>query len=234
MIKNLIQSIFKKYDLQLIRYSKTDEFRIINLLEKHNIDTIIDCGANNGLYGKNLRELGFEGRIISFEPIKSLYLELEKNAKYDDLWSVNNYGLGDYDGTAKINISQNMSSSSLLNIIPSHVNSEPKSKIIKTEEVIIKKLSTVFDKFNLNQKLIYLKLDVQGYEDKVLDGAEDVIKIIKGIQIEMSLIPLYYKSILLPEMINRLNNYEFKLMGILPVFWDQKTKNFSDFMIRIY
>jgi hypothetical protein len=68
----------------------------------------------------------------------------------------------------------------------------------------------------------------------VLDGAEDVIKIIKGIQIEMSLIPLYYKSILLPEMINRLNNYEFKLMGILPVFWDQKTKNFSDFMIRIY
>ena len=78
MIKNLIQSIFKKYDLQLIRYSKTDEFRIINLLEKHNIDTIIDCGANNGLYGKNLRELGFEGRIISFEPIKSLYLELEK------------------------------------------------------------------------------------------------------------------------------------------------------------
>ena len=95
-------------------------------------------------------------------------------------------------------------------------------------------MPTVFDKFNLNQKLIYLKLDVQGYEDKVLDGAEDVIKIIKGIQIEMSLIPLYYKSILLPEMINRLNNYEFKLMGILPVFWDQKTKNFSDFMIRIY
>ena len=64
MIKEITQSFLKRFDMQIVRYSKTDEFRIINLLEKHNIDTIIDCGANNGLYGKNLRKLGFEGQII--------------------------------------------------------------------------------------------------------------------------------------------------------------------------
>ena len=53
MIKKTIQAILKNFDAQIVRYSNTDEARIMSLLEAHGIDIIIDCGANNGLYGQN-------------------------------------------------------------------------------------------------------------------------------------------------------------------------------------
>mgnify|MGYP005631354269 CR=1 FL=1 len=224
MLKEFIQSFLNFFDMQIVRYSNTDEFRITSLLENHNIDTIIDCGANNGLYGKNLRKQGFKGEIISFEPIKKIFESLKGKSQKDKYWSAYNYALGDTNKRSTINISGNLSSSSLLEILPQHIESEPKSKVIAKEEIEIKSLSSIFDELNLNNKSIYFKIDVQGFEDKVLDGAEDIISKIKGIQIEMSLVPLYGKSILMPEMINRMKRYGFELMGVLPVFWDKSTQ----------
>lgn len=43
---------------------------------------------------------------------------------------------------------------------------------------------------------MYLKIDTQGYEEKVLNGAEELLSKVKVIQTELSLMPLYKGKIL--------------------------------------
>ena len=113
MFKNQIEYFLKKIDIKLIRYHNSDEYRLISIINNNNINVLLDCGANNGLYGQTLRNLGYKGEIISFEPIQEVFKDLQIRSEEDDNWVVNNYALGDKNEVSTINISNNMSSSSL-------------------------------------------------------------------------------------------------------------------------
>ena len=54
--------------LEILKYPTPELDRRIKLLKNYNIDVIIDVGANIGQYGAELRNIGYEGKIISFEP----------------------------------------------------------------------------------------------------------------------------------------------------------------------
>lgn len=223
MPKQFIQSLFKKMDMQIVRYTNTDDYRLINLIEKNDIDVIIDCGANTGTYGEKIRQLGYGGDIISFEPIKRIYDELKKNAEKDDKWSAYNFALGDCNEKQIINISENLSSSSILDMLPLHVKTAPNTKTVDTEKIEVRKLSSIYNDLDIKEKIIYFKIDVQGYEHKVLDGAEEILDKFRGLQVEMSLVQLYDESLVLNDMLDKISKYGFTLMGILPVFWDPNT-----------
>lgn len=66
-------------------------------------------------------------------------------------------------------------------------------------------------------------MDTQGYEDRVLNGPEGILDRIVGIQLELSLIPLYEEQCLYDEMIVRLQNKGFDLWSIIPVFINPKS-----------
>jgi len=225
MLKKIIELILKRLDIKLIRYHNSDESRLISIINNNNIDVVIDCGANNGLYSQSLRGLGYKGKIISFEPIKKVFEELQNRSKNDNNWFVNHYALGDKNEDSTINISNNLSSSSLLNIKEKHISSEPDSKVVRTEKIQVKTFSSVFNEFNLREKSIFFKIDVQGYEEKVLNGSEDVIDRIDVLQVELSLVNLYDQSLLLTDMIKKINNYGFELVGFIPVFWDKQSQH---------
>ena len=68
----------------------------------------------------------------------------------------------------------------------------------------------------------FIKIDVQGYEWEVLRGAEKLINELKGIQIELSLLPLYDGQKLYKEIMEYIYDCHFKLYMIYPGFTDQK------------
>lgn len=222
MIK-IIRKIINPFKLDLKKYPSLELRRRKKLLEHYQISKILDVGANSGQYALETRKLGYKGKIISFEPVKSVYNELKKKAEKNSLWECYNYGLGDNDVDLEINISQNTFSSSILKIMPQHVNSAPESKVINKEKICVKKLDSIFNSIVNEEENVLLKIDVQGFEKKVLDGAKESLKKIKGIQIEMSIEELYSGEMLYKDMISLLNSYGFNLHSLENGFYDEKT-----------
>ncbi len=219
-IKRLFNSVL---GIEITKYPTDELSRRIALLKHHNIDVILDIGANIGQYGSEMRNLGFTGEIISFEPMKKAFRKLEKNASGDANWKVYNYSIGERDGQTTINIAKNSVSSSLLENLPQLTDSAPEAKFIEKETIEIRKLDSIYEGFNLSGKNVYLKIDTQGYEEMVLIGAEKSLDFIKGIQIEMAFIPSYEGAITFDEMKAKLNDLGFHLLALENGFYDKKT-----------
>lgn len=219
-LKRFLNSLF---GVELKRYPTDELTRRIRLIEHHNIDVILDIGANIGQYGGEMRNLGFKGEIHSFEPMKSAFKKLKKNAAGDSKWQVHHYSIGEKDGQTTINIAKNSVSSSLLENLPQLTDSAPEAAFVEKETIEIRKLDSIFDDLNLNGKKIYLKIDTQGYEEMVLLGAEKSLEKVTGIQIEMSFVPSYRGAITFDEMKTKLNQKGFTLLALENGFYDKKT-----------
>ncbi|MDX1547792.1 MAG: FkbM family methyltransferase, partial [Rhodothermales bacterium] len=81
----------------------------------------------------------------------------------------------------------------------------------------------VFEDYYRPGARAYLKLDVQGYERHVLDGAARALPQILGLQLEMSLVPLYDGETPFHEMLTVLDGLGFTLMSVEPVHADART-----------
>lgn len=222
-MKSLIKYLARMLGLDIRRYrEKRDGLQL--LFSHYNIDCILDVGANIGQYAAYLRSGGYKGQIVSFEPLSGAYQTLVEVNKKDPLWSLApQSAIGDYDGDVSINISANSVSSSVLNILEQHVNSEPSSAFITREKVRISKLDSIAPPYMRGHKSIFLKIDVQGFESQVLAGAAGILPQIAGLQVELSLVPLYEGQMLFVDMIEQIRQLGFTLYGLAPGFSDTKT-----------
>lgn len=220
-LNSYIKSIINSFNIDIVKYPNSDLRRRRKLLENHNINLIIDVGANSGQYALQNFNNGFKGHIISFEPVSKVYADLKKKIYKNKNWTAYNFGLGEKEEELPINISENTYSSSILDIMPSHVNGAPESKYIHKETINIKTLDSVFNSIVKEKENVLLKLDVQGYEKQVLDGATASLNKIKGIQIEMSIQELYKNEILFDEMILFLKKKGFNLSSLENGFYNK-------------
>lgn len=193
------------------------------LLNHHHINKILDVGANKGQYAETMRDLGYKGKIISFEPMSSAFQLLKANSRKDKLWEIHNFGFGSRNEKLVINISKNSFSSSILNIMDSHLSAYPDSVYVDREEVEIKTLDSVFGDFYEAGDKILLKIDTQGYEKEVLTGAEQSLKQIEGIQLEMAITPLYEGETLFMDIINHIQERGFSLQSVEPGSFNSKS-----------
>lgn len=212
-------------------YRKPGKFYLykLQLLQQHQINCILDVGANIGQYSMKLRKYGYSGKIISFEPQLKTFQQLSENSKVYKDWTVYNYALGSENTEAEINISANTESSSILDIKEIHVDAAPSSKYVGKENIIIKKLDSIYDELELRTQNVFLKIDTQGFEMEVLKGAENVLDKIIGLQLEMSITEMYNNEPLYDEIISYLKNNGFKLYQIEPGFTDEKTGRLLQF-----
>jgi FkbM family methyltransferase len=187
------------------------------------VDTVLDVGANTGQYAKNLRDAGFKGRIVSFEPISEAHLQLCRVARNDALWTVaERTAIGDWDGHTQIHVAKNSVSSSLLPMLPAHRSADPESGFISTESVTIARLDSIAPRFLRDDKSIFLKIDVQGFEKKVLEGAPKVLERTVGLQLELSLTPLYEGETLFQPMLEYVCGLDFDIWALTPAFIDKR------------
>lgn len=226
MSKLLIKKIFNNLGLEICRYNSTSSsaVQMRKLIKHHNIDLIIDVGANTGQYATSLRELSYSDRIVSFEPLSSAYEKLVQKSKKDPLWEIApRTAIGDHDGEITINIAGNSYSSSLLPMLDSHKTACPESAYIGSQTVKITRLDRIAPSYIGDSNSVFLKIDVQGYEQQVLEGAKEILSQVKGIQLEMSLVPLYQGELLFTEMLDYMKHLGYSIYLLKPGFTDSNT-----------
>jgi FkbM family methyltransferase len=149
----------------------------------------IDAGANVGQYAERLRDIGYGGRIISFEPGAAAFGTLSAKAARGHRWEARHLALGSAAGMATLRVSANSVSSSLLDVAEEHLRAAPTSGTIALEDVPVSTLDVELR--DEVQSPFWLKLDVQGHELAVLAGATQTLARTLAIQTEVSLTHLY-------------------------------------------
>jgi FkbM family methyltransferase len=198
--------------------------RRMQLMRSYGIDLVLDVGANSGQYARRLRSLGYSGQIVSFEPMRGPFLDLQAAAAKDDNWSCLQCGLGDADAEATIHVSENSVSSSLLPMLPSHDQHAPRSKFVDEERIQIERLDMLSAQQGWTQhRNTWLKIDVQGYEHKVLAGAAAMLPKVAALQLELSLVPLYSGQLTMIPMLELLADLGFDPVAFEPGFEDKAT-----------
>ncbi len=83
---------------------------LMDFVKDRQIDTVLDVGANVGQFGASLRSKGYRGRIVSFEPVASVFQTLAARAKADGNWEAYHCALGAETGEATIHVAEFLSS----------------------------------------------------------------------------------------------------------------------------
>jgi FkbM family methyltransferase len=221
-----VKRLLRRLGFDIIRFepNRYPALRRQRLMDTRGINVVLDVGANHGQYASGLRKAGYRGRIVSFEPLAAEYRALSAAAAGDAAWKTMNCAVGDVDGFTEINISGGYTQvSSLLEMLPSAVERRPIWKTTEKEKIEVRRLDSVFDSLCSAEDRVMLKIDTQGYEKRVLDGAEKVLPRIALLQLEMSLIPLYQGETLFHEMCPFLARKGFQLVAVEPGMNDEKT-----------
>jgi FkbM family methyltransferase len=180
-------------------------------MQHHNIQTVLDIGANEGQYARSVRDAGYRGRIISFEPISTVYAALRANSIGDPMWEVHLLALGDTEGERTISISEKSVFSSLKQPSPYAVERFPGSRAARQEIVRVSRLDHFIDAHPIDLRYTYLKVDTQGFEKEVLLGAGSALTSIPAVQLELALRQLYIDQVGWLEMIEWMESHGFKV-----------------------
>ncbi len=222
-LASVIKRVIRRAGFEVHRYipGRSETARFVTMLATHRVDLVLDVGANVGWFGKLLREADFAGKIVSFEPLAAAREVLLEISEQDPLWEVAPCAaIGEEDGDIELNVAGNSVSSSVLEMLENHVHVAPESKYVGKENVPLRKLDTIAPDCIGDDSVLFLKIDTQGYEDRVLKGAQQLLKRIVGMQLELSLVPLYEGQCLFDEMIDYVKSHGFDLWAISSAFTD--------------
>jgi FkbM family methyltransferase len=199
----------------------SEHTRLALLLAANQVDLVLDIGANAGQWARELRHAGYAGDMISFEPLIQAHTELSKSAIRDRRWAVApRVALGERNADVEIHVAGNSVSSSLLQMLPLHAAGSPKSVYVGSEKTPMVTLDSLIGKVIPAGRRIFCKLDVQGYEAKVLAGAASLLKNTIGLQMEISLAPLYQGQPTFGELLDTMSRSGFEIFGFVPGFVD--------------
>lgn len=209
----------------MARYPQSDpaaaRARLLRLLD---IDLVVDVGANTGMYGLELRRHGYAGRILSLEPVTEVFQVLHARARRDAAWDALPLAAGPREGRVRLNVAGNdAASSSVLTMLPAHLDAAPESRIIGTQESEQRTLDSLVGEYVRPRDRVFCKLDVQGYEGQVLQGASELLRTCRGVQLEMSLVPLYEGSLCIDEAMSLMKAAGLTLARLEPGFSNPAT-----------
>lgn len=193
-------------------------------LSQRPLSIALDVGANRGQYARELRRGGFAGRIISFEPLPGPFAVLESAARQDPGWEARQVAIGAESGAATFHVAGNVDSSSLLPMLPRHVEGAPLSAVSATVSVPVVRLDELLPELIEPEDRLLLKMDVQGYEQQVLEGAGTAVEQVEAIECELSFVALYEGQTLAPTMFELLSDLGFEIAWLEPGFTDEATE----------
>jgi FkbM family methyltransferase len=221
-IKFAIQRFLRSNGWEIRRFRLGEMEQLSKSLTLHGVTTVLDVGANIGQFGQSLRQSGYAGRIISFEPQSDAHLKLFALAKLDSKWTVApRCALGETAGELDINISDNSVSSSLLPILGDHVSNAPASRYVRTEKVPVIRLDDC--ELVPANETIFIKIDTQGFEEHVLNGAPKLLARAAGLQLEMSIAQLYEGQADWLQLLHRAKKLGFVVWHLETGFLDRET-----------
>jgi FkbM family methyltransferase len=170
-----------------------------------------------------IRAEGYLGKILSFEPLPDAFSTLTHRATPDPLWETRHTAIGPDDGSVAINVAANSVSSSLLAMTRRHLEAAPSSRTVGTRDVPMMRLDSICSGVCSGTERVHLKLDVQGYELQVLEGAASTLSQAVSVEVELSLVPLYEGQTLMTGIVDVLQDAGFQLIWVERGFVDPRT-----------
>jgi FkbM family methyltransferase len=221
----LARQVFKHLGLRVFRYSRTLEFKRQQLFRECGITLVFDVGANVGQYAREIRRDGYQGTIVSLEPASDAFLPLQHLAANGSRHIAQRTALGDANGAGVLYVTANSTSSSLLSFSASKYNDYAAFSIQRTEPVPVRRLENVIEEYAQPADRIFVKLDTQGYEKQILEGAGACLNKVAAMEIELSFQELYSGQALLPAVMELLMRYGFRCVWAERVCIDPRTND---------
>ncbi|MGB5832655.1 MAG: FkbM family methyltransferase [Thiohalocapsa sp.] len=221
------------YDLIRLKKLKhlSAEHHLRRLIETLEIDAILDVGANTGQFASLVRSLGYRGYIFSFEPIPELYLSLCDKSRSDDNWFVYPVALGSFDERKNLNLTEDSAFSSFYDPSAFALDRWELAKIESRVEVDVKRLDSfyaeVLEDFDLNR--FFLKMDTQGHDLEVFNGAAGILPKLSGLQSELQVIPAYDQVAGYLAVLDCYNQAGFSITGLYPIARDNESMAIIEF-----
>lgn len=222
----LLRRIARALGFELLPLAKAREpmQRLVNALNRFAVDLVVDGGANEGQYGAGLRASGWQGPVLSIEPIPEVHARLAHRARGDPLWFIAPpCALGPKSGETLLNLSAESDMSSVLPRSPFLEQLSPSSRCARQIRVPMLRLDELEPIRSGPWQRIFLKLDVQGYEAAVLEGIGALWPRIVGLQLELSLVPLYEGEADWRTLIDRVGSFGFVPWLFLPGYFEPKS-----------
>jgi FkbM family methyltransferase len=194
------------------------------LLGRYEVDLVIDVGAHHGQFATFIRDIGFEGRIVSYEPVSDAFAALEQSSATDSKWEVNRLALGSEDGTASINVANSTDFSSFLSLSRYGATTlASKAATVREERVPMRRLDSVLPA-EVGSGSSFLKVDTQGWDVRVLEGATETLGRVVVLQVEVALRPIYDGMPSLEDVLAVLRSNGFEPADFFPVSHDSRLR----------
>ena len=167
-IKKLIRIVFVFFHFDLTKNLKYDRLtkKILKKALKKNYNCI-DIGCHKGEILDLMLKYSPKGKHYGFEPIPNLFKELE--SKYKNKASIFPYALSNNNGITTFQFVKNAPAYSGIKKRKYNV-ANPGIKEIKVE------MRTLDDIINFDEKIHFIKIDVEGGESDVMKGALNLLK----------------------------------------------------------
>jgi len=223
--KKTVQQAFHLFGLDVKWHVPHPVHDLFELLKLYQVDTVFDIGANSGVSGEYFRNIGFAGKMVSFEPVSDLYQQLEKRVSKDPLWLSENVAIGDQEGEQEIYLTGGAgAANSFLVSIGQMEQVAPELATIGREMVKLRTLRSIIEEHYPRGNRLFLKIDAQGYEKKILEGAVDQLNKVVGIRIELSIVRSYAGEPLICEMLPYLYELGYRVCAIDEAWSDRTTQ----------
>jgi FkbM family methyltransferase len=134
-----------------------------------------------------LRELGYGGEIVSFEPTAASFAALESRAREDPHWTVHRLALGSSESELALHVAQEANFTSFLAPTSFSVDRFGGSAVAHDETVPVRRLDAVVEP----RGRMLLKTDTQGWDLEVIAGASGILDAVVALQVELAVRPLY-------------------------------------------
>lgn len=166
---------------------------------------VLDIGANIGMTAIALSQICPRGRIAAIEPLPHTFQYLQRNvaeAAFSNI-KIFNFALGSEDGPVLMQGHPSNFASSFIADNYKIPNSDHFA-----EKVMVRRLDAAFPELSLD-RLDFMKVDVEGFELEVFEGAKETLATYKPIVfLEMNHWCLnLYRRISIPEFRERLMKY---------------------------
>jgi len=212
-----VRKAFNAFGLDITRVTASPRVTLLGL-KRFPIRSIIDVGANEGQFAMMVSEFFPSAHLYCFEPLPDPFKRLHRWAETrNGKVKVFNVALGEREGTVEMY---------------SHLEHSPSSSLLRTTRhcemvyPLTQKQTPVcvqlmpLDKLvvNLPDPLIpdlLIKLDTQGYEDRILRGGEETVRKARVCLSELSLDELYKQQATFKDIMTFLYDHGFHYAGNL-------------------
>lgn len=178
------------------------------------ITHFVDAGAHHGLYAESVMHIEPALQILCFEPAPEAYAALSGRFAGSRRVQCMEQALGATNGTVVLHVSGIDQANSVKKITSVHTTAWKESERVGEHEVRMGRLDDHLRNLPDNAR-VFLKIDVQGAEKDVLLGCTAQLAKIQVVFVELSLVPLYEGSALVPEMVTLLDQMGFDLFGVV-------------------